>query len=287
MPLVQGGSPGILARGPVLQFRPVATPSVRSAAGERRRTGSRAWTRLGDSFRHRQRHRVGHLPDDRIHGCGAAVGVAHPPGLGPGRRHRPVRRADLRRDGRDVSQIRRASTGICARPSGRWSPSSMGGPRLSCSSAAALPPSRPALPSTSSYFVPAVSNAHVLWTIGDAGRALEDLGLTARGGRLHRIARLDQLRRRAIRQPRQRHDDHRKDRRPRGAADHGRALRPRVAGVDAGRSRDGSAGRCVRRCDDRRAVGQRCLVQRHLDCRRGEGPATRICRARSCPVSSR
>ena len=117
---------------------------------------------------------------------------------------------------------------------------------------------------------------------GDADRALEDLGRSARGGRLHRLARLDQLRWRAIRQPGQRGDDHREDCRAGRAAADGRSLRRRVTGLDAGRSSGAATGRCLRRCDDRRPVGQRCLVQRHLDCRRGEGPATQSAARAHC-----
>ena len=58
--------------------------------------------------RHGQRDWIGDLPDDRHHGRAPALGDAHPGGLGSGGRDRVGRRADLRRDGLDVSPVGRA-----------------------------------------------------------------------------------------------------------------------------------------------------------------------------------
>ena len=122
----------------------------------------------------------------------------------------------------------------------------------------------------------------------DARRALEALGLTAGRGlvRSHRSRAINYVGVR-IRQSRQRHHDPGKNRRPRGPADHGRAVRPRVTRVDAGRPVDRSAGGRVRRGHDRRALDQRCLVLRHLDRWGAEGSAARICRVRSSSESGR
>ena len=194
-----------------------AMTAQRRDSGRRRGACPRDRARIRHPLRRRQRHRLRHFPDDRRDGRRDSVGVAAPRRVGPRRPAGDCGRPHLRRDGRDVSALRRR---VCLSQRGVRAADRI---PLRVGRAVRRHQRRDRCRGGGVCRIPELLRP------GADGRVVRGNRWPAiRGHRRDSDARRHQLRRRPQRQSRQRGDDGREGGGTRGAADHGA---DRVAGA--------------------------------------------------------